>query len=90
MIVLFSDFGLNGPYLGQVKAVLHQEAPGVPVIDLFANAPAHDPRASAYLLAAYGAGFPESTVFFAVVDPGSRCMILFAEGRKMICANITP
>ena len=89
MIVLFSDFGLNGPYLGQVKAVLHQEAPGVPVIDLFANAPAHDPRASAYLLAAYGAGFPpgfpESTVFFAVVDPGvggaRKPGVLEADGR---------
>ncbi len=85
MIVLFSDFGLNGPYLGQVKAVLHQEAPGVPVIDLFANAPAHDPRASAYLLAAYGAGFPKNTVFFAVVDPGvggaRKPGVLEADGR---------
>jgi len=74
MIVLFTDFGLNGPYLGQVKAVLHRDAPGIPVIDLFADAPAHDPRAAAYLLAAYGAGFPpgfpENTVFLAVVDPG--------------------
>ncbi len=85
MIVLFSDFGLNGPYLGQVKAVLHQEAPGVPVIDLFANAPAHDPRASAYLLAAFRAGFPKNTVFFAVVDPGvggaRKPGVLKADGR---------
>ncbi len=85
MIVLFSDFGLNGPYLGQVKAVLHQEAPGIPVIDLFANAPAHDPRASAYLLAAFRAGFPKNTVFFAVVDPGvggaRKPGVLEADGR---------
>ncbi len=85
MIVLFSDFGLNGPYLGQVKAVLHQEAPGVPVIDLFANAPAHDPKASAYLLAAFRAGFPKNTVFFAVVDPGvggaRKPGVLEADGR---------
>ncbi len=85
MIVLFSDFGFNGPYLGQVKAVLHQGAPGVPVIDLFANAPAHDPRASAYLLAAFKAGFPENTVFFAVVDPGvggaRKPGVLEADGR---------
>jgi S-adenosyl-l-methionine hydroxide adenosyltransferase len=38
MIVLFTDFGLHGPYTGQVKAVLHQMAPGVPAIDLFADA----------------------------------------------------
>jgi hypothetical protein len=29
MIVLFTDFGLQGPYTGQFKAVLHQMAPGV-------------------------------------------------------------
>jgi len=39
MIVLFTDFGLHGPYTGQVKAVLHQMAPDVPAIDLFADAP---------------------------------------------------
>ena len=27
MIVLFTDFGLQGPYTGQMKAVLHQTAP---------------------------------------------------------------
>jgi S-adenosylmethionine hydrolase len=40
MIVLFTDFGLHGPYTGQMKVVLHQAAPGIPAIDLFADAPA--------------------------------------------------
>ena len=53
MIALFTDFGLDGPYTGQVKAVLADMAPGVPVVDLFADAPAGDPKASAYLLATY-------------------------------------
>jgi len=53
MIVLFTDFGLQGPYTGQMKAVLHQFAPTMPVIDLFADAPVGNPKASAYLLAAY-------------------------------------
>jgi S-adenosylmethionine hydrolase len=70
MIVLFTDFGLSGPYTGQVKAVLHREAPGIPVIDLFADAPAGNPKASAYLLAAYASWFPAGTVFLCVVDPG--------------------
>jgi S-adenosylmethionine hydrolase len=52
MIVLFTDFGLEGPYAGQMKAVLHQQAPGVPIVDLFADAPVGNPKASAYLLAA--------------------------------------
>jgi S-adenosylmethionine hydrolase len=70
MIVLFTDFGLAGPYTGQVKAVLLQQAPDQPVLDLFADAPACNPKASAYLLAAYTAGFPPGTVFLCVVDPG--------------------
>ena len=55
MIVLFTDFGLHGPYTGQMKAVLHQMVPGMPAIDLFADAPVGNPKASAYLLAAYAA-----------------------------------
>lgn len=70
MIVLFTDFGPTGPYVGQVKGVLCRDAPGVPVIDLIATAPAHDPKAASYLLAAYVGDFPSGTVFFAVVDPG--------------------
>jgi S-adenosylmethionine hydrolase len=45
-------------------------APDIPVIDLFADAPVSNPKASAYLLAAYSAWFPERTVFLCVVDPG--------------------
>ncbi len=70
MFVLFTDFGMNGPYLGQLKAVLHQAAPEWPVIDLFADAPMFDPRASAYLLAAYAEALPGQAVVIAVVDPG--------------------
>ena len=85
MIVLFTDFGLHGPYTGQMKAVLHQMAPGIPVIDLFADAPAGNPKASAYLLAAYAAWFPAETVFLCVVDPGvggtRPPIIVEADGR---------
>jgi S-adenosylmethionine hydrolase len=34
-----------------MHAVLAQQAAGLPVIDLMHDAPAHDPRAAAYLLA---------------------------------------
>ena len=88
MIVLFTDFGLAGPYTGQVKAVLQRLAHGVPVIDLFADAPARDPRASAYLLAAYGPWFPAGTVLLCVVDPGvggeRAALIVEADGRRYV------
>jgi len=85
MIVLFTDFGLLGPYTGQMKAVLAREAPGVPVVDLFADAPTQNPRAAAYLLAAYAAWFPARSVFLCVVDPGvssaRAALAVAADGR---------
>jgi S-adenosylmethionine hydrolase len=70
MIVLATDFGLEGPYTGQVQAVLHQQAPGIPVINLFADLVAFDIQGAAYLLPPYIAGFAQGTVFLCVVDPG--------------------
>ena len=88
MIALFTDFGLEGPYVGQMKAALHRLAPGAPVIDLFADAPAGDPKRSAYLLAAYSAWFPPGTVFLAVVDPGvggdRPAVLVEADGRVFV------
>jgi S-adenosyl-L-methionine hydrolase (adenosine-forming) len=85
VIVLFTDFGLKGPYTGQMKAVLCRMAPGIPAVDLFADAPVGNPRASAYLLAAYAEWFVAGTVFLAVVDPGvggtRPPIILEADGR---------
>jgi len=85
MIVLFTDFGLAGPYTGQVTAVLRQGAPEVPIISLFADAPSERPKPAAYLLAAYGAWFPAGTVLLCVVDPGvgseRRAVVVEAEGR---------
>lgn len=88
MILLFTDFGLEGPYVGQMKAVLHRDAPGVPVIDLFADAPVFDARRSAYLLSAYAMEFPPPSVFLAVVDPGvggeRRPIVVEADGRLFV------
>lgn len=88
MIVLFTDFGLAGPYTGQMKAVLHRLAPGMPVVDLFADAPSRNAKPASYLLAAYGAWFPPGTVLLAVVDPGvggARAPLLIeADGRLYV------
>src|SRR4029077_16598406 len=85
MIVLFTDFGLEGPYTGQVAAVLQQAAPAIPVISLFADLPPGEAKPAAYLLAAYGKWFPAGTVLLCVVDPGvgsdRRALIIEADGR---------
>jgi S-adenosyl-L-methionine hydrolase (adenosine-forming) len=88
MIALFTDFGLEGPYTGQVKSVLHQIAPGIPVIDLFADLAAGSPKPAAYLLAAFAPWFPPGTIIVAVVDPGvggeRAAVIIEADGRRYV------
>jgi S-adenosylmethionine hydrolase len=89
VIVLFTDFGTNGPYVGQMQAVLAEHAPGVAVINLLSDAPAFNPQASAYLLAALVGEFPAGTVFVCVVDPGvgtaeREPVALEADGRLFV------
>ena len=88
MILLFTDFGHEGPYLGQVKATLLRQAPGVPVVTLFADAPACDVEAAACLLEASLVDIPPPCHCLAVVDPGvgseRRALIVEADGRFLI------
>ena len=69
-IFLFTDFGAADLYVGQVKAVLAREAPGIEVIDLLHEAPDFNVQAGAHLLAALASQMPPGSVTMAVVDPG--------------------
>jgi len=69
MIFLFTDYGLEGPYIGQVEAVLHNLVPEEKVINLMADAPRNNPKASAYLLASLAPQIPEKSILLCVVDP---------------------
>ena len=89
MIALFTDFTLNGPYVGQMHAVLGQLAPGVCLVDLMHDAPRCDPRAAACLLARIVAPLPDDALVLAVVDPGvgdpgRRAVVLEADGRCFV------
>lgn len=70
MIVTFTDFGVSGPYLGEMRIALQRHAPGIAVVDLMSDAPCFNPRASSYLLAAIARRLPPNSVVLAVVDPG--------------------
>lgn len=70
MIFLFTDFGSDDLYVGQVKAVLARHAPAVPVIDLLHTVPHFDVSAGAHLLDALYRQFYPGAVFLAVIDPG--------------------
>jgi S-adenosylmethionine hydrolase len=89
MIALFTDFGVAGPYTGQMKAVLRRHLPPeVGIVDLLADAPTCNPKAAAYLLAASADPFPPGSVFLCVVDPGvggtRRPCIVEADDRWFV------
>lgn len=53
-----------------MEAVLAVSDVRLPSVNLLSNAPAFNPRASAYLLAALAEQMPDGTLFLSVVDPG--------------------
>lgn len=85
MLLLFTDYGWQDPYVGQVKAVLAAAAPGVPVIDLLHAAPDFNAHAGAHLLHALCRDLPVGAVVLAVVDPGvggpRAAVVVEADGR---------
>ncbi len=87
-IVLFTDFGQDGPYVGQIRVAVEAMAPGTLVIDLMHDAPRFDPRASSYLLAALVQKFPWNAICVGVVDPGVGSdragVVLAADGRFFV------
>jgi S-adenosylmethionine hydrolase len=84
-LILFTDFGASDVYVGQVKAVLQRDAPGIPVVDLLHEAPDYDIESGAHLLAALASAFPAGETFLAVVDPGvggaRRAAVLLADDK---------
>ncbi|MBL8481398.1 MAG: SAM-dependent chlorinase/fluorinase, partial [Rhodocyclaceae bacterium] len=89
MIVLFTDFGPDDIYVGQVKAALCKRAPqGTPIVDLLHGVPNFDACAGAHLLAALYPHFPRGSVFLAVVDPGvggaRDAVAVHADGRWFV------
>lgn len=88
MIVLFTDFGVHDPYVGQIKARLAEAAPAQQVVDLLHEVPDFNPHAGAHLLAAFALGFPPGSVFMAIVDPGvgtpRDAVVVLAAGRWFV------
>jgi S-adenosylmethionine hydrolase len=88
MILLFTDFGSEGPYLGQMEAILYRKVPEARVIRLLNDAPTGKPGLAGYLLAAICREFPPDSIFLAVVDPGvggeRLPVVLKADGRWFV------
>lgn len=87
-VFLYTDFGVTGPYVGQMRAALLKAGISHGVIDLMADAPNFDPRSAAYLLAALLPHTAADAVLLGVVDPGvgsaRRALVVEADGRFMV------
>ncbi|MEA5444898.1 SAM-dependent chlorinase/fluorinase [Gammaproteobacteria bacterium AB-CW1] len=83
MLFLFSDFGLQGPYAGEMEAAARRHSQQTP-IHLMHDAPSFEPGAAGLLLRALSRQFQPGDICVAVVDPGvggARCPVcLLADG----------
>ena len=69
IITLLTDFGTADGYVGEMKGVLLTASPGVMIVDISHDIPAHDVELGRLTLARYWRRFPAGTVHVAVVDP---------------------
>lgn len=92
MLLLCSDFGHNGPYVGEMTAAARRTAPAAtPIVQVMHDLPAFNPAASAYLLAALldSPALPADAVVVAVVDPGvgsARRALAVQAGERWLVA----
>lgn len=81
-IALITDFGLADPYVGQMKGVLANKAPGSPVVDISHDVTPFNVAEAGFFLAASYEHFPKDAIFLAVVDPG------VGSSRKIVCLQL--
>ena len=90
-IVLATDYGVAGSYVGQLKCAIYKIMPNVQVIDLIHEFPAFNSKASAYMLASYLEYIPNNSIIVAVVDPGvgtnREPIVLEGDGYTFIGPN---
>lgn len=70
LVAFYTDFGINDPYVGQLKGAVKSVNPGAELLDLSHDSAAFDISAASYVLAKATRTLPSGTVIVAVVDPG--------------------
>ncbi|MHC9540018.1 MAG: S-adenosyl-l-methionine hydroxide adenosyltransferase family protein [Vulcanimicrobiota bacterium] len=84
IITLLTDFGVNDPFVGIIKGVIHRIAPGVEIIDLCHGVPSYSVSQGAMILGSSYRYFPDGTLHVAIVDPGvgSSRRVIFAQSGE--------
>lgn len=84
LIALLTDFGIDSPYVGEMKAIIYSINPDAKIIDITHSIPAHNIMVGAFLLYSVSRFLPENSVVVGVVDPGvgtSRSELIFKTKR---------
>ncbi len=86
--VLFTDYGLGGPWVGLLHAAIRRDLPQAAIVDLQHDLPPFRPRGAGLLLAAQAAWLPPAALVVAVVDPGvgseRRGLVVHWRGHRFI------
>jgi S-adenosylmethionine hydrolase len=78
IITLTTDFGIQDPYVAEMKGVLLQHCPDAQLVDVTHQIPAQDVVGGSLALDRILGAFPARTIHLAVVDPG------VGSGRKLL------
>jgi S-adenosylmethionine hydrolase len=70
LVSLLTDFGLDDPFVAEMKAVILTICPRARIVDITHGVDEFDIKTGAFLLAEAAPSFPEGTIHVAVVDPG--------------------
>ncbi len=70
VITLTTDFGVDDPYVGMMKAVILSIAPDARIVDLTHGIHSHDVMEAALVIGSSYAYFPKGAIHLVVVDPG--------------------
>src|SRR5579862_9545616 len=70
IVTLLTDFGTADGYVGEMKGVIADLAPGIELIDITHDIGPQDVEGGRLAIARYWQRFPVGTVHLAVVDPG--------------------
>jgi S-adenosylmethionine hydrolase len=84
---LLTDFGLQDPYVGQLKAVLLSQFPQTGILDLSHGVRAHNICQAGFFLASSWPYLPKESIGLAVIDPGvgtERSILLFQQDGKSV------
>jgi S-adenosylmethionine hydrolase len=89
IITLTTDFGLQDPYVGQVKGAILKNNISVRIIDICHSIPAHDILTAAITIRTSYNYFPHGSIHLVIVDPGvgsQRRILAAAAGHHLLIA----